>query len=58
MIPVLYKACFPNGKMYAGITSCGLSARKSGHKSSFLSGVDNKLYRAIKRYGWDSVCWV
>lgn len=40
-----------NGKRYIGQTSQTLAMRWSQHKSALNKGVDNPLYRAIRKYG-------
>ncbi len=47
-----------NGKNYIGYTERNLSDRKAGHKwSAFKLNIDSKLYRALRKYGWDNFKW-
>lgn len=42
-----------NDKIYIGQTTKSLEERIAGHRASCNSGVDNHLYRAMRKYGWD-----
>lgn len=42
-----------NDKLYFGQTTKTLEERIKNHRNSFVSGVDNHLYRAMRRYGWE-----
>lgn len=42
-----------NAKLYYGQTTKSLEERIKQHRNSFVSGVDNHLYRAMRKYGWD-----
>lgn len=42
-----------NSKLYIGQTTKTLEQRIQNHRNSFVSGVDNHLYRAMRKYGWD-----
>lgn len=42
-----------NSKLYIGQTTKSLEERIRNHRNSFVSGVDNHLYRAMRKYGWD-----
>lgn len=42
-----------NDKLYIGQTTKTLEERIKNHRNSFVSGVDNHLYRAMRKYGWD-----
>lgn len=42
-----------NNKLYIGQTTKTLEERIKNHRNSFVSGVDNHLYRAMRKYGWD-----
>jgi len=42
-----------NSKIYIGQTTKSLEERIKNHRNSFVSGVDNHLYRAMRKYGWD-----
>ncbi|MFW6226120.1 MAG: GIY-YIG nuclease family protein, partial [bacterium] len=55
----IYKAKFPNGKCYIGLTRNSLCQRKSEHKSRMK---DKKyknlpLYNALRKYGFQTVAW-
>lgn len=53
---VIYCAhCLVNGKKYIGQT-INYQNRLKRHKSDSKK-VDNKFYRAIKKYGWESFIW-
>lgn len=51
---LVYCAIFPNGKKYIGATTRTLEKRISDHKAKYKQ-VDNKFYRALRKYGFDSV---
>ena len=42
-----------NDKLYFGQTTKTLDERIKNHRNSFVTGVDNHLYRAMRLYGWD-----
>lgn len=52
----LYKATFPNRKVYIGITSQTLKARIQQHKWKRAASLKLPMYRALKKYK-DSVVW-
>jgi group I intron endonuclease len=54
---IIYKATFPNGKVYIGKTKKKLSDRVYHH--IWLSGSKNKIImsKAIKKYGSDNIKW-
>lgn len=52
----MYAAVFPNNKIYIGIAS-NLRTRKSRHKFSAVNNDYQKFYKAIRKYGFDSVDW-
>lgn len=55
---VVYKAIFPNGKVYVGCTSETLNKRKRMHKHfSFKRNGQTLFARAIRKYGWDNIIW-
>lgn len=57
---IIYKATFPNGKMYIGQTFKGLERRKQGHKTAsekIEKTYNFPFYRAIRKYGWDNIQW-
>lgn len=45
--------CIPTGKKYIGQT-VQEKQRKRQHKNLCKNGVDNKFYRAVRKYGWDN----
>lgn len=51
---LVYVATFPNGKKYIGATSRTLVLRMSDHLQA-STRVDNKFYRAIRKYGFYSI---
>ena len=54
----IYIAWFPNGKGYAGQTTLSLEKRKRLHyAAAFKSTCPFLLYKAMRRYGWDSILW-
>lgn len=56
---LIYKATFPNGKSYIGLTRKSLEIRKSQHRK-FISHKKSKrliFYIAIRKYGWENVKW-
>ena len=42
-----------NDKVYIGQTTKSLEARILQHRNSYVSNVDNHLYNAMHKYGWD-----
>jgi hypothetical protein len=52
----LYKASFPNGKVYIGLTSRHLKDRIAQHKLPSQNKTGRPMYRALKKYG-DAVIW-
>lgn len=56
---LVYKAELPNGKMYIGCTSADkLAHRIRGHKHKALkTDIQLPFYRAIRKYGWNSIKW-
>lgn len=46
-----------NGKVYVGLTTKGLSSRKSSHIRSAKSGSKSYFHRAIRKYGEESFEW-
>lgn len=55
---LVYKATFPNGKIYIGCTVQTLERRKQSHKCSALKK-NSSLYfhRAISKYGFENITW-
>lgn len=53
---IIYKIIFPNNKSYIGQTIKSLKQRQSEHFSE-LQRSDFKVYRAIKKYGWENLKW-
>ena len=53
---IIYKVTFPNNKMYIGQTYKGLDTRKAEHKLN-MKKYDYPFYRALRKYGFDSVTW-
>jgi group I intron endonuclease len=45
--------CIPTGKKYIGQTVYE-ERRKRRHKEDCGKGVNNKFYRAVRKYGWDN----
>ncbi|QJD55213.1 putative endonuclease [Pseudomonas phage MR14] len=53
-MPHLYRIeCLANGKSYIGATTGTIVARYAQHLRSARKGVDNLLYRALRKYGTD-----
>lgn len=42
-----------NNKLYIGQTTKPLEERIRNHRNSFVSGSDTRIYRAMRKYGWD-----
>lgn len=54
---IVYKATFPNGKCYIGITN-NFDKRKYDHKRASINGRSCTLfYQAIRKYGFDTIIW-
>lgn len=53
---LLYSATFPNGKEYIGATTRTIEQRKRDHYDAHTR-IDNKLYRAINKYGFENIEW-
>ena len=47
----VYQILFPNGKKYIGCTSATLLKRINDHISAMESGLNYKIYNAIRKYG-------
>lgn len=55
---IIYKAKFPNNKIYIGQTSRSLEERIYDHSINFKHPYKkNRLYSAIKKYGINSIAW-
>lgn len=56
---IIYRALFPNGKSYIGQTINDLKYRKNQHKKDYKNDKHKNIvfYRAIRKYGWDSIEW-
>lgn len=54
---IVYIATFPNGKVYVGATTIGLTTRKAAHLRAARIGVKNKFYNAVRKYGSESIVW-
>ena len=50
----LYQLISPSGKRYIGITTLSPRLRFARHRNAARTGVDGALYRAVRRYGFDS----
>lgn len=57
MSMVIYKAIFPNGKIYIGQTRKPFFERKTNHKGQLNKGDDFAFYRAIRKYGFENLKW-
>ena len=61
MYGIIYKATFPNGKVYIGQTTRTLEQRKSEHykasKNKKNAGYKYPFYCAIRKYGWNELKW-
>jgi hypothetical protein len=55
---VIYKAEFPNGKVYIG-KSKNFESRKKSHyyNSCYLNSKPTKIKRAINKYGFENISW-
>lgn len=55
---IVYLATSPAGKRYIGATSTSLAERMAGHRrAALINEIDNKFYRAIRKYGFESFSW-
>ena len=54
---IIYKATFPNGKMYIGKTTKTLSERICQHKSDSNRHKNYAFYNAMNKYGFDNIKW-
>lgn len=54
---IIYKATSPSNKMYIGFSSNSLKVRIWNHKKASKIKPDITLYRAFKKYGFDSFLW-
>jgi group I intron endonuclease len=53
---IVYEARFPNGKRYIGLTVKTLKKRKVEHKHHSKRS-NTKVYKAIRKHGWENVAW-
>jgi hypothetical protein len=51
----IYKLLFNNKKIYIGYTGIGVRNRLHKHYTNAVYGIDTKLYRAIRKYGLESI---
>jgi group I intron endonuclease len=51
----IYCFIFPNDKRYIGFSTKNVKQRWSMHKHHAKNGVKNKLYNAIRKYGFDNI---
>lgn len=55
---LIYKASFPNGKIYIGQTTQTLENRKYQHKRDAIDlNRKSPFFFAIRKYGWENVKW-
>ena len=55
---LVYRALFPNGKSYIGITTGSLNTRVSQHNSDTNTrGSQLYVHKAIRKYGRDNILW-
>ncbi|MGL5964449.1 MAG: GIY-YIG nuclease family protein [Fusobacteriaceae bacterium] len=52
---IIYKATFPNGKVYIGQTTSSIEDRKIQHVSDCHKGSKNKFHTAMRGYGIKNV---
>lgn len=53
-LALVYCLCFPNGLCYVG-KARSLVRRLRDHRTCAKKGAKNLLYRAIRKYGWESI---
>ncbi len=53
---LVYRALFPSGKSYIGVTTRDFETRKTEHLCHGKSR-NNKFHNAIKKYGPESILW-
>jgi predicted GIY-YIG superfamily endonuclease len=56
-IYTVYLATFGNGKVYVGVTGTSLEERAKRHGHFHKSKLKQKMYRAIMKYGKESITW-
>lgn len=55
---LIYKATFPNGKVYIGQTTQSLENRKYQHRRDAIDlNRKSPFFFAIRKYGWENVEW-
>lgn len=55
---LIYKATFPNGKVYIGQTTQTLEKRKYQHKRDAIDlNRKSPFFFAINKYGWENIKW-
>lgn len=56
-IYMVYKATFPNEKVYIGVTGQSLEARIQQHSWKHKNKIHQLMFRAITKYGIDNIKW-
>lgn len=57
-VGLIYKVTFPSGKSYVGQTTKSLEERKNKHlQKQYEKKQKTKFYRAVRKYGFDSLKW-
>lgn len=54
---IIYRAIFPNGKCYIGLTRGNLKRRKYEHLYRSKTKYNLPFYNAINKHGWDNLEW-
>ena len=54
---IVYCATFSNSKKYVGITRRKLKHRIREHKRHSDNGSNTVFHKAIRKYGFENVCW-
>lgn len=54
---VIYKILFPSGKVYIGQTKNFQERKQQHYRTSLREDIKLPVYKAIRKYGWESLQW-